>query len=160
MVKDAKEQLTQSQQKTTEVHNQLHPNQHRSLTPGKPIRFRRENGWWRREVKSVIGPRRYLVKNSDGREFVRNRRFLFPTKEQHQHHNWCWTNQTESKGIKEPAGTPAQMSNPLMFQAESPTVLQAEIPLQPLQKLALVGEERSPVTSKCGIHIKPPCRYD
>ena len=44
VVKDAKDQLTQRQQKTTEVHKRLHSTQHWILTPGTPIRFRIENG--------------------------------------------------------------------------------------------------------------------
>ena len=97
-----------------------------------------------------MGPRRYLVKISVGREFVRNRLCLFSTKEQHQPHNW--TSQIENKAIEEHAGTPAQMVNPTVFQAEVPTVLRAETPLQ---KSALVRDEGSPVTSRCGRYVKP-----
>lgn len=59
-------------------HNDEHSTQ--QLSPGTPVRFRVDNKWRRGNIKSTEGPQRYKIKTLDGKEFIRNRRQLFPRK--------------------------------------------------------------------------------
>ena len=81
VIRDAKERLTQCQQKTKVFHDARHSTQHQLLVPDTPVRFRINNSWRQGKIKSVNNPRRYTIVTADGHEFIRNRRFIFPTKE-------------------------------------------------------------------------------
>ena len=51
-VRDAKEQLIQRQQRTTEVHDQFHSTQHRALTLGT---YKVSNGQWMEDKSEWSG---------------------------------------------------------------------------------------------------------
>ena len=135
-------QLKQIQERTKKDHDLQHSTQHRILCPGSKVRFRIDNRWREGKIKSNEGFRRYRVVTDDGQEFVRNRRFLFPTQRVEPWIQFPLASRTDfdhgfpSVVIPELRDNSSELNNPVQELSESAIK-----------------------TSRYGKIVKPPVRY-
>ena len=135
-------QLQQIQERTRKNHNLQPSTQHRILCPGSMVRFRIDNGWRKGKIKSNEGFRRYRVVTDDGQEFVRNRRFLFPTQSVEP-----WIQFTLASRIDSDHGLPSVVVPELRDNSS-----ELNNPVQEFSESAIK-------TSRYGRIVKPPIRY-
>ena len=138
----SRKQLQQIQERTKKNHDLQHSTQHRILCPGSKVRFRIDNRWRKGKIKSNEGFRRYRVVTDDGQEFVRNRRFLFPTQSVEPWIQFPLASRTDSDH-----GFPSVVIPELRDNSS-----ELNNPVQELSESAIK-------TSRYGRIVKPPVRY-
>ena len=144
---DVKKQSVQCK-KAKAFHDYGHSTQ--QLSPGTSVRFRVDNKWRRGDIKSIEGPRRYRIKTLDGKEFIRNQRYLRLRKRVEQDKPLLYlpdmTHVPDQTNVQTHVGDVT--GHPT--QSEGQTILQQPVP---------DGDERCTGISRYGRKIRFPKRY-